>query len=306
MIRFNRKPAKNVHDRVRTFFNTYPQCSLSKEAVLEHYEKIGLLQSELYEYVIAEEEHADGTPHLHVYAKFGHGIAPGKELANWRAMFDIPKDGDVATTGEKYHGNYQAVRSADAVRKYCTKDDNFITNMNDKYVLCPKQKRRKFAIQLETRTVADLVREGEISYQSARAAQYAKDLLAAQPYDHDTVRGTWVHGVPGSGKSHYARTNFPGFYLKNQTKWFDGYNGQEAIVLEDFDCKSMGHELKIWADRWSCYGETKGGHVHLRHKHFVITSNYSIEDLFGHDEALCEAIKRRFPTVIRYAFKYQG
>lgn len=122
--------------------------------------------------------------------------------------------------------------------------------------------------------------------------------LHSKPYEHDTVRGYWLWGVPGAGKSHYARTRFSNIYIKAQNKWFDGYDGQETILLDDYDCgKFLGHYLKIWTDKWACSGEVKGGTVHLRHHQFVITSNYSIEQMFPEDISLQEAIRRRCEVI---------
>jgi len=53
--------------------------------------------------------------------------------------------------------------------------------------------------------------------------------------------------------------------------------------------------LKIWADKWSCKGEAKGYTVKLQHKKFVVTSNYSIEELFKDTPTeTINALKRRF------------
>lgn len=62
------------------------------------------------------------------------------------------------------------------------------------------------------------------------------------------------------------------------------------MLLEDFDCKELGHFLKEWADRYSTTGETKFGTIQLRHHYFVITSNYSIDEIFGYDDKLKEAL----------------
>lgn len=118
------------------------------------------------------------------------------------------------------------------------------------------------------------------------------------PYQHSDVRGVWVYGVPGSGKTHYARNRFSDIYIKSQNKWFDGYNGEKTILLDDYDCfRALGHYLKIWADKWACNGEIKGGTVCLQHEHFVVTSNYSINDMFGGDDALVKAVSRRFTSI---------
>lgn len=92
----------------------------------------------------------------------------------------------------------------------------------------------------------------------------------------------WLYGVSGSGKSHDARHKYAegAYYLKAQNIWWDGYNGEETVILDDMDEAHPGHNLKIWMDLYSCKGQTKGGHVNLTYKRFIVTSNYSIQDLF--------------------------
>ncbi len=119
-------------------------------------------------------------------------------------------------------------------------------------------------------------------------------LILDSPYSHETVRGVWIWGPPGSGKSHAARDYDPDCFLKPQNKWFDGYNGQKTILLDDLDTPTLGHYLKIWSDKYACTGETKGGTINLRHTKFIVTSNYTPDELWPDDKLMCQAIKRRF------------
>ena len=66
--------------------------------------------------------------------------------------------------------------------------------------------------------------------------------------------------------------------------------------------KVLGQQLKIWADRYGCILENKGGAMSSAYDKFVVTSQYSIEDIFGEDEKIVEALKRRF-KVIHLPFK---
>jgi len=65
-------------------------------------------------------------------------------------------------------------------------------------------------------------------------------------------------------------------------------------LLEDLDTDVLGHYIKIWADRYACTGEVKGGTVPLQFKTFVITSNYTPEQLFAKDPTMAAAVRRRF------------
>jgi len=107
-------------------------------------------------------------------------------------------------------------------------------------------------------------------------------------------------GKPGTGKTHFARNHFGNdIFVKAQNKWWDGYKGQKIVVLDDLDIPVLGHYIKIWADKWACSGEIKGATVALQHSHFIITSNYSIQDLWNKDEdfQIREAISRRFQVI---------
>ena len=105
------------------------------------------------------------------------------------------------------------------------------------------------------------VEEGYIRVEDApkleRALQMLR-LLGKTSYEHPTVRGEWHWGVPGAGKSHYVRRTYPDAYIKSQNKWFDGYQGEKVIILDDCDTDTLSHHLKIWADKYPCKAETKG------------------------------------------------
>lgn len=120
-----------------------------------------------------------------------------------------------------------------------------------------------------------------------------------------SIRGIWLYGESGLGKSHAVRTAEPDLYIKGQNKWWDGYSGQEAVLIDDFDKggQCLAHHIKIWADKWKCTGEIKGGTIPLNFSRLYITSNYRPCDIFGtEDGELLKAIERRFQ--VHHLYKY--
>jgi len=88
-------------------------------------------------------------------------------------------------------------------------------------------------------------------------------------------------------------------YSKAQNKWWDGYAGNESVLLEDLDKggECLGHLLKIWLDIYPCRGEVKGGQVVLKYQKFYITSNYRPEEIFT-EQKILDAILRRITCIV--------
>lgn len=84
------------------------------------------------------------------------------------------------------------------------------------------------------------------------------------------------------------------------------------VLIDDLDYQHVGWigpYIKIWADRYGMQVESKGGHIRPQHDVLVVTSNYSIVQLFGPSEfdseqqkqnkqLLCRAIEDRFHVIV--------
>ena len=121
----------------------------------------------------------------------------------------------------------------------------------------------------------------------------AKDNIKFNDADH--LRGIWIYGKAGAGKSRWVREHCSPLYPKLCNKWWDGYQGEPYVVMDDImpEHKILAQQLKIWSDRYDCILETKGGAVHSQYQWFIVTSQYSIDEIF-HDDRDREALHRRF------------
>lgn len=110
--------------------------------------------------------------------------------------------------------------------------------------------------------------------------------------------GIWIYGSAGSGKTLYTSTTYPDAYRKPRNQWWDGYQGESTVILDDVDKYdvALGGKLKHWADSYAFVAEVKGGSRRIRPSRLVVTSQYRIEDIWG-DAETQEALGRRFQVV---------
>lgn len=109
------------------------------------------------------------------------------------------------------------------------------------------------------------------------------------------LENLWLWGKAGTGKTRWAWDHYPDLYVKAINKWWDGYHGQDTVLLDDWDPRheALTQYLKIWADRYPFRAEIKGTSMMARPKRIIVTSNYAIDACFQNQEDV-EALKRRF------------
>jgi len=86
-------------------------------------------------------------------------------------------------------------------------------------------------------------------------------------------------GPPGAGKSRRALEEAgPGAYWLprpegQNTVWWDGYEGQEVVVIDEFYGWIMRDKMQRLCDRYPLLVQTKGGTTPFLAKKIIITSN---------------------------------
>lgn len=111
----------------------------------------------------------------------------------------------------------------------------------------------------------------------------------------------WIWGPTGTGKSTLARELGGGdenIFIKNCDKWWNEYDGQESVLIEDFSPNpAMAQFLKCWSDHYYFSAEMKYGYTKIRPKRIIVTSNYRIEECFGTRDV--PAMLRRFKVILK-------
>lgn len=231
------------------------------------------------------------------YLLYGREVAPGTKTPHLQGYVYVRNKKSLKQMKKLIPRSHLEVAKGDVKsnQDYCMKDGDYWSKgtppKGGGSTLSQAQKNKKL---MET-SIEELVSNGDISILTIPALVKARYLigLVKTPLTRGGCCGFWIYGPPGTGKTHYAEHLDPGnVFKKPQNKWWDGYNYERTVLLDDLDTPVLGHYLKIWMDKWPCSGEIKGGTVALRHTLFVVTSNYTPEVLFE-DATLAAAVRRR-------------
>lgn len=108
------------------------------------------------------------------------------------------------------------------------------------------------------------------------------------------------HGDAGTGKTRYVHEKCPDVFTVNcdEAFPFNGYDGEDAILLDDFYGDIKYHALLRVLDGHQYRVNTKGGHRYARWTKVFITSNKSPAEWYR--AGLTPALARRLNVVTEY------
>lgn len=185
---------------------------------------------------------------------------------------------------------------------YCSKDGNF-----EEFGNRPIQGSRTDLIR-----VAELVQKGNTVKTIAEECpiefiKYSKGIeklcMLRQPFRQWKTEVYWFYGPTGTGKSKTAfeiAATETSYYVKDPSnKWWDGYNGQDVVIIDDYrrDFSTFASLLRL-LDRYPFSVETKGGTTQFLGRKIIITTPKDPEETWaGRTLEDIAQLKRRLTEV---------
>lgn len=183
-------------------------------------------------------------------------------------------------------------------RTYCIKEGNYI----ETGLMANPGKRT------DLDKVRDMVKEGKgmkdiiavaSNYQCIKMAEVV--LKYVEEKRNWKTETTWIWGKSGTGKTRQAMETLGiDCYVKNNNtgKWWDAYDADENVILDEVDYDTNYSFLKELSDRYPCRVETKGGSRQFLAKKLIITSLYNPIELFRTYPEEGKEMLRRIDNII--------
>lgn len=233
--------------------------------------------------VYGREVGETGTPHLQGYL----------QLSRKQRFVYVKKAVDDRAHLEVARG------SAQQASDYCKKDGDF-TEIGS---LPPSTQGKRHDLEKAKALIDDGHKLSEVAEECFTVfLKYERSLRSyclLRATKRDWVTEVFIFwGTTGTGKTRAVHESEEDLWVAcdNQLRWFDGYEGQEAVLFDDFVSvknDKFGFLLQL-LDRYEMRVPVKGGFVNWAPKRVYFTSNLDVCDWFtGVSASSLDALKRR-------------
>jgi len=231
-------------------------------------------------YLVYQYERGEsGTPHLQGYFRF-------KSRRSFKAIRDL-------VVAKGLRGIHLELRrgTIEQAIEYCTRESKRDTAAFAEIV--------EFGVRpvgagsrTDIRSVLELVKQNKsirqiIDEHPEAYFRYAKGIDRAK-FVYQNARDfkteiRWYYGGTGTGKSRLAfeEAGATAYWKAGGTKWWDGYEGQEFVIIDDYRCDLCPfHVLLRLFDRYPCSVEGKGCSMQFNSKVIIVTAPHKPENMW--------------------------
>lgn len=260
------------------------------------------VQAKYWLCTIPENAFVPNLPEKVCYIKGQLEVGNETGYRHWQVLVVLSRKGTLRVMQSLFGttGHYEQSRSL-AADSYVWKEDTRVEGTQFELGAKPVRQNKK----CDWQRVWEFAKNGEFESipENVRVQHYRSLRTIRSDYSKPVgVERTCVvfWGKTGTGKSMRAwREAGVDAYPKDpRSKWFDGYSGQQHIIIDEFRGSiDVSHMLR-WLDRYPVLVEVKGSSVPLLAKKFWITSNLDPRLWYPDiDEETKEALMRRMEII---------
>lgn len=180
---------------------------------------------------------------------------------------------------------------------YCKKSQNFIEVGEP-----PEGGKRTDLAQIRDRLKSgekplDIIDSTDsLTFQSLRGLQILSSMYQTKRTTKPTV--FWIYGSTGVGKTRLIHDTFSEIYQKDSTSWWQDYQQEKVVLIDDFRGDIKYNELLKILDRYAYRVSIKGSHGQLNSPYIIITSNRSPAETYKGCREDIGQLYRRIDKVI--------
>lgn len=251
------------------------------------------------------------------YLCYGEEICPTTKRKHWQGcvyFYDkcsIRQAQKLLDIGKSHMETYQKSDCIEDCFEYCKKDEKY-TEFGTK----PEQGKRTDLNALKDDllntdlTCDDICIDNPMMYhQYGRTLNKIEEIKLRRKFRNFMTKGVWYYGETGTGKSHHAydMENFnpmKDFVLTlNDGGFWDGYTGQENVIINEFKGQIQYGELMDLVDKYPKSVKIKGkAPLPFISKKITIATRQSPYEIYKFEKDLSE-LERRF-EIIELTEKY--
>lgn len=239
------------------------------------------------------------------YAIYGREICPTTGRLHWQSYIELATPMRMAGIKKLYNDNTihieKRVKSREEARDYCKKDKCY--EEYGKWI-CGQGHRtdlESIVDQLQDGLkISEIMMENPTLYCKYRNG--IKDIAGVvtkqQTKEWRDVKVTLITGPTGCGKTRHANARSDYKIQAGQLKWWQDYEGEEAILIDEYNNDMAITDLLCLLDGYQLRLDVKGTHTYANWNKVYITTNLTIDELHPHaKDAHRKALLRRITKI---------